>query len=280
MFSFLKADDRDSPACIMGIINLSPDSFYEKSRADSVEKAVALAGRHVKEGATILDIGAESSRPGSRPIAEDLEIERLLPVISRLVKEYNVPVSVDTYKPAVAEKVLSEGAAIINDITGLQTYPEMAKVVAKHKAGVVLMHMRGDPLSMQEAPQYEDLIGEIKSYLRKSIELAESAGVVPDRIWVDPGIGFGKTKAHNLELIRRLDEFNDLGKPVLLGVSRKSFIGGVLDLPEEERLEGSLAAAVVGVLKGAAVIRTHDVQATCRVVRMAEAIVKNGVEEK
>lgn len=272
MFSFFYANELNGSAGIMGIVNLSPDSFYEKSRACSEKEALILAERQIGEGAAILDIGAESSRPGATPVSEEIELQRLVPVISRICREHKAPVSVDTYKPAVAEKVLSEGAAIINDITGLQKYPEMAKIIAKHDAGVVLMHMRGTPLTMQDKPHYEDLVGEIKNYLKKSIELAEAAGISSAKIMVDPGIGFGKTQAHNLEILSRLEEFADLGKPLLLGVSRKSFIGGVLGLPEEERLEGALAAAVIGVLKGARVIRTHDVSATCRAVKMTNAI--------
>ena len=267
----------DESVALMGIVNLSPDSFYEGSRSFSEKEALLLAERHIEEGASILDIGAESTRPGSHPISEALEIERLLPVVSQVCKRFEVTVSVDTYKPSVAEKVLSVGADIINDITGLQRYQEMAKIIARYQAGVVLMHMRETPLTMQDSPRYDDLIGDIKQYLKKSISLADIAGI--NKIAIDPGIGFGKTRSQNLELIRRLDEFKELGKPVLLGVSRKSFIGGVLDLPVEERLEGSLAAAVIGVCNGATIIRTHDVKATGRAVKMASAITRDcGVE--
>lgn len=268
---------REGSVVLMGIVNLSPDSFYERSRSFSEEEALLLAERHIEEGASILDIGAESSRPGSHPISAALELERLLPVVSKVCKRFKAAVSVDTYKPFVAEKVLSAGAEIINDITGLQRHPEMAKTIARHRAGVALMHMRETPLTMQDGPQYDDLIGDVKKYLKESVALAESAGI--EKIAVDPGIGFGKTRSDNLELIRRLDEFKDLGKPVLLGVSRKSFIGGVLDLPVEERLEGSLAATVIGVWNGATIIRTHDVRATGRAVKMARAITGDrGVE--
>ena len=262
----------------MGIINLSPDSFYGQSRKCSEKDAIVLAERYIGEGAGILDIGAESTRPGSRPISYELELERLLPVVSHICKRFDVPVSVDTYKPRVAERVLEEGSVIINDITGLQKTPEMAKIIARNKAGVILMHMRGTPQTMQDGPRYENVIYDIKKFLKKSIILAENAGI--EKIVIDPGIGFGKTQTHNLELIRRLEEFKELGKPILLGVSRKSFIGGVLDLPVEERLEGSLAATVIGVLNGATVIRTHDVRATNRAVKMAQAIMGNGVQGK
>lgn len=262
----------------MGIINLSPDSFYQKSRSGSEKDAVLLAERHIEEGAEILDIGAESSRPGSTPISEELEWQRLIPVVSEICKWFDVPVSVDTYKPRVAERVLEAGATLINDITGLQKTPEMAKIIAQNKAGVILMHMLGTPETMQDRPCYENVIQDIKIFLNKSINLAENAGI--RSIVIDPGIGFGKTQAHNLELIRRLGEFQELGKPILLGVSRKSFIGGVLKLPVEERLEGSLAATVIGVLNGATLIRTHDVRATGRAVKMARAIMGNGVQER
>jgi len=275
MSLLFKSGEENATVSLMGIVNLSPDSFYGQSRSCSEKDALLLAERHVEEGAGILDIGAESSRPGSRPISEDLELQRLLPVVSKICKQVEVPVSVDTYKPRVAERVLGEGAEIINDITGLQRTPEMAKIIARNKAGVILMHMRGTPQTMQDGPRYEDLVGDIKIFLKKSIELAENAGI--EKIVIDPGIGFGKIQTQNLELIRRLDEFKELGKPILLGVSRKSFIGGVLDLPVEERLEGSLAATVIGVLKGATVIRTHDVRATDRAVKMAQAIMGNGV---
>ncbi len=278
MPSIFKPDETDKAVTLMGIVNLSPDSFYKNSRADSEKDAILLAERHIEEGAGVLDIGAESSRPGSKPIPVELELERLLPVISKICKRFAVPVSVDTYKPRVAEKVLAAGAVIINDITGLRGSVEMAKIIAQNQAGVILMHMRGTPDTMQDKPCYEDVIQDIKILLKNSIDLAENAGI--EKIAIDPGIGFGKSQNHNLEIIRRLEEFKELGKPILLGVSRKSFIGGILDLPVEERLEGSLAATVIGVLHGATVFRTHDVQATNRVIKMAQAIMANGDKGK
>lgn len=278
MESIFKQDVECQSVSLMGIVNLSPDSFYEKSRTGSDKDAMLLAERHIEEGAGILDIGAESTRPGSQPISEAVELERLLPVVAQICKRFDVPVSVDTYKPRVAERVLGAGAAIINDITGLQRNPEMATVIARDKAGVILMHMLGTPETMQNEPCYEDVIQDIKIFLKKSIDIAENAGI--GKIMVDPGIGFGKSQTHNLDLIRRLREFRELGKPILLGISRKSFIGRVLDLPVEERLEGALAATVIGVLNGATVFRTHDVQATDRAIKMAQAIMENGVQEK
>ena len=278
MSSIFKLDKNDKTVTLMGIVNLSPDSFYKDSRSSSLKDAILLAERHVKEGAGILDIGAESSRPGSQPISEELELERLLPVVTEICKRFDVPVSVDTYKPQVAEGVLAAGATVINDMTGLRGSAEMAKIIAKNKAGVVLMHMQGTPETMQDKPRYGDVIQDIKIFLKKSIDLAENTGI--ENIAIDPGIGFGKSQTHNLELIRRLQEFRELGKPILLGVSRKSFIGGVLDLPVEERLEGSLAATVIGLLNGATLFRTHDVQATDRAIKMAQAIMENGASKK
>jgi len=272
MSSVFQKGGANETITLMGIVNLSPDSFYKESRSFSVKEALLLAERHIEEGASLLDIGAERSRPGSQAIFESLELERLLPVVSQIRKRFGVAVSVDTYKPHVVEGVLSAGASIINDITGLQRYGETAKIIARYRAGVILMHMRGTPGTMQDQPQYVDLIGEVKNYLKKSIGLAKGAGI--EKIAIDPGIGFGKTRFHNLELIRRLEEFKELGQPILLGASRKSFIGDILDLPVEARLEGSLTAAVIGVLNGATIIRTHDVEATGRAVKMARAIMK------
>jgi dihydropteroate synthase len=258
---------------IMGIINLSPDSFYPGSRVPSVPAALNVAERMIEEGADYLDVGAESSRPGSKPISEEEELAIILPVVSQLCKLFPVSISVDTYKPGVAQKVLEEGASIINDITGLR-YPEMAPLIAEYNAGVVIMHMRGSPENMQENLHYDDCVGEITRFLEQGIQTAESAGIDSDRIWVDPGIGFGKTVKQNLDILAHLDSFISLQKPILLGTSRKSFIGKILDLPVAERLEGSLATAVIGIMKGASILRVHDVQETCRAVKIASEILK------
>jgi len=256
----------------MGIINVSSDSFYEK--CSSTDEVMLLAEKMMGEGADFLDAGAESSRPGSKPISDQEELDKLIPVISFLVKNFDVPVSVDTYKPVVAEEALQAGAKIINDITGLQKFPEMAEVVARTGAGVILMHMQGTPLTMQKNPSYENVLNEICEFLVVSIKIAEKAEIYPDQIAIDPGIGFGKTKKQNLEILRNLETFLELKRPILLGVSRKSFIGDILNLPPEERLEGSLAVTVMGVAKGASIIRTHDVKSTRNAVRVAEAIIK------
>ena len=259
---------------VAGIINLNSDSFFGKSRCASEDEALALAERLIIEGADILDVGAESSRPGSLPISEDDEINRLLPVVKELSRRYKIPVSVDTYKPKVAQTVLDAGASIINDITGLQKYPQMADVISSFNAGVVLMHMQGSPKNMQENPVYADLLQEIISFLGKSSSIAIKSGIPPESIAIDPGIGFGKTTEHNLELLAKLDSFKVLGKAILVGPSRKAFIGKLLDLPVEERMEGSLAASVVAVLKGADILRVHDVKETVRAVKVTEAIRK------
>ncbi len=270
-FSFDQLAGSGSVA-VMGIINLSPDSFYAGNRCATVEDAVRHAENMVEEGAHVLDVGAESTRPGSQAIGEETELKRLAPVISALAKRVPVPVSVDTSKPAVADRVLQEGARIINDVTGLQNHPEMSRIIARHGAGVVVMHMQGVPETMQDNPKYGDVVEDVLEFLRLSVETAGSAGIAPRSIAVDPGIGFGKTLEHNLKLIGSLRRFKVLDKPVLIGVSRKSFIGRILDLDAEERLEGSLAAGVAGVINGADILRVHDVRATVRAVRIAHAI--------
>jgi len=259
---------------VAGIINLNSDSFFGKSRCASENEALRLAESLIIEGADILDVGAESSRPGSLPISEDDEINRLLPVVKELSRRYKIPVSVDTYKPKVAQIVLDAGASIINDITGLQKYPQMADIISSFNAGVVLMHMQGSPKNMQENPVYADLLQEIISFLGKSSSIAIKSGISPESIAIDPGIGFGKTTEHNLELLGKLDSFKGLGKAILVGPSRKAFIGNILDLPVEERMEGSLAASVVAVLKGVDILRVHDVKETVRVIKITEAIRK------
>ena len=274
-FSFDQLAGSGSVA-VMGIINLSPDSFYAGNRCATLDEAVRNAESMVEEGAHALDVGAESTRPGSQPIAEETELKRLAPVVSALAKRVPVPISVDTSKPAVADRVLQEGARIINDVTGLQMHPEMSRVIARRGAGVVVMHMQGTPETMQDNPRYGDVVEDVLGFLRLSVEIAGSAGIAPGSIAVDPGIGFGKTLEHNLKLIGSLGRFKVLDKPVLIGVSRKSFIGKILDLTEEERLEGSLAAGVAGVINGADILRVHDVRATVRAVRIAHAIREAG----
>lgn len=258
---------------LMGIINISSNSFYEKSRCHSTDEVLSTAEKMINEGADFLDLGAESSRPGAKPISDQEEIEKLIPVVYSLVNEVDVPVSVDTYKPTVAQEALQAGATIINDITGLQKSPQMADVISRFNAGVIIMHMQGSPITMQENPSYKNVVGEVKGFLETSIKISEAAGISPDQIAVDPGIGFGKNHKHNLEILNNLEMFLELEKPLLLGVSRKSFIGNILNLPPEGRLEGSLAASVIGITKGVSILRTHDVQATRNAIKVTEEII-------
>jgi len=257
---------------VMGIVNVTPDSFSDGGMYLSSEKAIEHARKLVEEGADIIDIGGESSRPGAVSITDEEEIERVQPVLEGLIPSIAVPISIDTRKAKVAKMACELGATIINDISGLQEGPEIAEVAARFETHLVLMHMRGTPATMQVGIQYTDLIGEISSFLATAAELAMSAGVDKEKIIIDPGIGFGKTVEHNFTLIKKLDLLAKLGYPILIGVSRKSFIGKSLDLPVDERLEGSLAAAIYAAIKGAAIIRVHDVLSTVRALKILELI--------
>lgn len=268
---------------IMGIINVTSDSFSgdgilsrssDYRSQSSVEKLVLdKAERMVKEGADIFDIGAESTRPGSKPIDKKEEIEKLSCCLKALIKEFKVPISVDTYKPEVAKAVLDLGADIINDITGLRDV-RMKKTIANYKAGVVIMHMKGTPRTMQKNPRYNSLIDDIISFLEDAVNSAIEFGISADRIIVDPGIGFGKTLEHNLEILKNLKEFKVLGRPILLGVSRKSFIGKILNVNPQERLFGTAAAVALSVREGASILRVHDVKQIKETIRVCNAIIK------
>jgi dihydropteroate synthase len=225
-----------------------------------------------EEGADIIDVGGESTRPGSEPVSVEEELRRVIPVIGELAKEIDIPISIDTYKSKVARSALDAGAEIINDISALRFDPEMGKVASEYDTPVVLMHIQGTPKNMQENPSYTDLIQEISDYLNESIEMAKISGIAEDKIIVDPGIGFGKRAKHNLVILKNLEKLRHLGKPISVGVSRKSFIGDVLHLPTEERLEGSLAALAVAVSNGANILRVHDVKESKRVAQMVDAI--------
>ncbi len=263
----------DNRTLIMGILNVTPDSFYDGGIYMDPLKCMKRIEQMLKEGADIIDIGAESTRPGSEGISEEEEIKRLTPVVKEAVKEFKVPLSVDTTKASVAEKVLDMGISIINDISGLKFEPEMAKHVAKYQAAIILNHTSEKPKVMQKHTQYPSLLDDIKTYLVESIKTALSYGIKKESIVIDPGIGFGKTTEQNLKLINCLHTFLDLERPILIGASRKSFIGKILDgLPPEKRLEGSLASAVAAALKGASIIRTHDVRETKLAVRVADEI--------
>ena len=258
---------------IMGIVNVTPDSFADGGRYLDPDAAVRHARVLAAEGADLLDVGAESTRPGSPGVPAGEERARLLPVLERLLDGAPCPVSVDTSKPDVAEAALALGAHMVNDITALADGPALARVCADHGAALTVMHMQGTPRTMQADPRYHDLLGEVRARLETAVAKAEAAGVASDAICVDPGIGFGKTVEHNLTLLKRLDAFRALGKPILVGPSRKSFIGALLDqVPPAERLEGTIAACVMAVAAGAHIVRVHDVAAVRRAVRVAEAI--------
>ncbi len=259
------------PVKIMGILNVTPDSFYDGGKYDRVEKAVEHARKMVENGADIIDVGGESSRPFSEPVSADEEKKRVIPVIEALVDECRVPISIDTYKPEVAKEALKRGAVIVNDIFALRK-KGMTEVVKEYDAAVVLMHMKGEPKNMQINPTYEDTISEIIGFLRERAKFAIDKGIPANRIIIDPGIGFGKRLEDNLRIIKFLNAFRTLGYPVLLGASRKSYIEHALGLPVEERLEATIATDIIGVLKGTAILRVHDVREHVRSVRMAEKI--------
>ncbi len=272
---------------IMGILNITPDSFSGDgllTQHDVVESALARAQRFVAEGADILDIGGESTRPGARPIDAAEEMARVVPVIRALAAALpNTLLSIDTSKAAVAEAALRAGAGMVNDVWGLRADPRMAEVVARHRVPVVLMHNRSTPQHAETRDRlggryvgvaYNDLLADVRAELLESVALAHAAGIPDEHIILDPGIGFGKTVAQNLTLVNRLNEIRALGYPVLLGVSRKSFIGYTLNLPPDQRLEGTAAAVAVGIVRGADIVRVHDVGFMARVARMTDAIVR------
>jgi dihydropteroate synthase len=266
---------------IMGILNMTPDSFSDGGQFASVDHALAHAHEMVAAGADIIDIGGESTRPGANPVSEDEELRRVIPIIKRLSAELPVPVSVDTYKSSVAEKALEAGASMVNDISGLRFSPDMAKVVADSEAAIVIMHIKGTPRDMQQNPEYSDVVEEITNFLEQRIHVALKAGVNPEKIIVDPGIGFGKKLMHNLELLKRLDEFKGLGRPIMLGTSRKKFIGTVLDIPlPEQRVIGTAATVAFGIERGAAIVRVHDVAHMVQVARMTDALVNTGFQNQ
>lgn len=265
---------------IMGILNVTPDSFSDGGLFFNEKKAIEHARRLVEDGADIIDIGGESTRPGSEPVLVEEEIRRTMPVIKAISREMKIPISIDTYKAEVARHALDAGASIINDISGLRFDPEMPKVAAEYGVPVIIMHIKGRPKDMQQNPVYEALIPEIMDYLRISIRLANKFGISDDKIIIDPGIGFGKTFEHNLEIIKNLKEFTLLGKPVVIGVSRKAFIGKILgDVPPSERLEGTASAVAISIFNGANIVRVHDVKEMARAAKVADAI-KNGVIKK
>jgi len=246
---------------VMGIINVTPDSFSDGGRFLAIDQALAHAERLVTEGADLLDIGGESSRPGAESISLVEELQRVIPVVERLVSQIGVPLSIDTTKPAVAQAAIEAGAAIINDITGLAD-PEMIAVVAPSTVGVVLMHIQGTPRTMQAAPQYRDVVAEVIDHLANRVRQAELAGISRERIAIDPGIGFGKSFEHNLALLRQVDQLQLIGCPVLIGTSRKGFLGKITGRSIADRQAASVASALAAAARGASIVRVHDVAET------------------
>jgi len=256
---------------VMGVVNITPDSFSDGGRYAAPAPALAHARQLLDEGADLVDLGGESTRPGSHPVPADEQWRRIGPVVETLAREGRALISVDTSSASVAERALLAGAHVVNDVTALGD-PAMAAVIAAAGAGLVLMHMRGRPADMQRDARYDDAPAEVATFLGDRLAAAASAGIARDRVALDPGIGFGKTVRHNLELLARLETLVALDRPVLVGASRKSFIGQILDLPVDQRLEGSLASAAVAVFLGARIVRAHDVAATVRAVRVAVAL--------
>ena len=259
---------------VMGILNVTPDSFSDGGHFLDPQRALAHVEHMVSEGADLVDIGAESTRPGSMPIDEQEELRRLKPVLEVIGKRATVPLSIDTRKAGVAERAIDWGAVLINDISALEHDPGMGRVIARTKAGVVLMHMRGTPQDMQEHCQYDSVVDEVREYLASRMKQAEEIGIAREQMLIDPGIGFAKNAQQNLSLLKGLGSLQELGRPVLVGVSNKSFIGTVTGQPVDQRVMGTAAAVAAAVLGGAKVIRAHDVRSIREVVRMSEAIVR------
>ena len=257
---------------VMGVVNVTPDSFSDGGRFLDTAAAIEQGRRLAEAGADILDIGGESTRPGAPSVGAEAECRRVVPVIEALAAEVGVPISIDTSKAEVARRALDAGATMLNDVTALRGEPAMARLAAEAAVPVAVMHMKGTPRTMQKDPRYDDLMGEIVAWLRASIAMAVDAGVAAEQVVVDPGIGFGKTVAHNLEILRRLPELRSLGRPILLGTSRKSFIGATLGTPVGERLLGTAATVAFGIERGAHIVRVHDVAEMRQVARMTDAM--------
>ncbi len=256
---------------VMGVVNATPDSFSDGGRFDTLDKALAHARRLVDEGADILDIGGESSRPGAREVPLDEELQRTIPLIEALRAETGIPISIDTCKPGVMQAAVAAGASMINSIWALRQPGEL-RAAAELGVPVCLMHMQGTPETMQQNPVYEDVVGEVRDFLARRIDAAVAAGIDPGNVIVDPGFGFGKNIDHNLSLLRNLDELRSLGVPLLAGLSRKKMIGTILDKPVDERLYGSLSVAVIAAMLGADILRVHDVGATVDALAMVRAL--------
>ena len=262
----------EKPYLIMGILNVTPDSFSDGGQFLKVENAFTHSVKMIEEGADIIDIGGESTKPFADPVSTDEELSRVIPVIEKIRSEYDILISIDTTKSKVAEEAITAGANIINDVSAMEIDENMLQVAKNYNSPIIMMHMKGIPKNMQNNPTYDHLITEIKDYLSSRVKCAINAGIDKKNIIIDPGIGFGKSVEHNFEIINNLDSFVDLGFPVLLGASRKSFIGLTLDVEEKDRLEGSIAANVIGLQKGAKIFRVHDVLAAKKSLIIANKI--------
>src|SRR5215218_4942834 len=257
---------------IMGVVNVTPDSFSDGGLFLDADAAVEHGLRLVDEGADILDVGGESTRPGAEPVSEEEERHRVLPVIERLVRDGGARISIDTTKPAVARAALDAGATLVNDVSAFRFDPEMAALVAETGAGCCLMHMLGEPRTMQQDPRYDDVVSDVKAFLEERLAFATSEGIAEERVWLDPGIGFGKTVEHNLELLRRLDEIVAIGRPVVIGTSRKSFLGRIAGgRDESRRVPGTIATNVLALERGATLFRVHDVAQNADALAVAAA---------
>jgi dihydropteroate synthase len=256
----------------MGILNITPNSFSDGGRYLATDCAVARAIEIEENGADVIDIGGESTKPGVAPTSLNEECRRVLPVLEQVAKYTSIPISIDTSKSAVAKRALDAGASIINDVTALRGDSEMASVVASTGAGIILMHMQGNPRDMQNKPMYTSLLDEVYAFLRTQLRVAQTAGIHADQILLDPGIGFGKTLTHNLTLLQQLKTFLTLGQPLVIGPSRKSFLGQILQRPVEQRLMGTAAAVAIAIIHGVNIVRVHDVAEMVQVVRVAHAI--------
>ncbi|MEK6766877.1 MAG: dihydropteroate synthase [Planctomycetota bacterium] len=272
---------------VAGVLNVTPDSFHDGGKYNNLENALNRAREMIEDGADIIDIGGESTRPGSSYVSADEEIRRVMPIIKELSKETDIPISIDTYKAEVADEAIKAGAQIINDISGLQADNEMARVAAENNTPVIIMHIKGHPHDFPKDPVYADLVPEIISFLEKRIEYAVKSGIAHNNIIIDPGIGFGKRPEHNIEILRELNEFKCLNLPIMVGASRKSFISNVLELSDDNnisqldsRLVGTLVTLVIAVTKGANIVRVHDVKETVQVIKMYRAIELTNCKEK
>ena len=264
---------------VMGILNVTPDSFYDGGRYDDLESVLNHARKMIEDGADIIDVGGESTRPGSSHVSASEELRRIIPVIKELSRETDRPISVDTYKAEVADKAIEAGAQIVNDISGLQADNEMVRVVAANNTPVIIMHIKGQPHDFPKDPIYDDLISEIILFFKKKIDFAVKSGIADNNIIIDPGIGFGKTPLHNLEILKRLSELKCLNHPVMIGTSRKSFISSVLKPSEDEgfskdnsQLVGTLVTLIIAIMKGVNIVRVHDVKEAVQVTKMCKAI--------